>query len=84
MDLALLLPFQSLIAMRVLKQISTLVLHWWKNSFKCSVKTAETKNKFNDSMERLHFRLNMKGCSEDPGVGSVTIFSDSMDRLIIK
>ena len=48
------------------------------------MKTAETKNKFNDSMERLHFRLNMKGCSEVLDVGGVTVLSDSMDRLIIK
>ena len=69
MVLPLLLPFQLLIAMRIQKQDLLLVLQWWKNSFKCSVNTAET---------------NMKGCSEDPDVGSVTIFSDSMDRLIIK
>jgi len=71
MVLPLLLPFQLLIAMRIQKQdlIFYSCIQWWKNSFKCSVNTAET---------------NMKGCSEDPDVGSVTIFSDSMDRLNIK
>ena len=69
MVLPLLLPFQLLIAMRIQKQDLLLVLQWWKNSFKCSVNTAETS---------------MKGCSEVPDVGSVTMLSDSMDRLIIK
>ena len=52
---------QLLIAMRIQKQDLFISPAMLKNSFKFSVNTAET---------------NMKGCSEDPDVGSVIILSD--------